>query len=431
MLKKLLPLLLIQLCITAPILAQKNFEKDADAAFRNEAYYKASDLYKKAYPSVTKASDKARIIFQIGECYSLTNDPGNAIESYSAAIKEGYSDPTVHLQIGASYKKLGEYDKAIESYKEYQTILPKSTIGTEGVDGCNMAKKWKDNPTRYEVNPEVLLNSKQYDFSPTYTSSSYNSLYFISDRSEETSVSTNLAADKPLVYSSLKNKKGKWSEPTPVNGEHINSEHESKNITFNQKGTKLYFTRCPNEKNENLGCDIWYSTVNDDNWTAPTRVDLISKTEADTHLSAENPTLGKEDSYMIFSSDMAGGLGGKDLWISRYDLKTKSWGTPSNLGSDINTAGDDVFPVIRENGDLYFSSNGHPGMGGLDIFKATNVGNGEWSKVENLKSPLNSSYDDSQIMFEGSAENGLLISNRRGGKGQDDIYSFRLPPVLH
>ncbi|NRA11429.1 MAG: hypothetical protein HRT57_05705 [Crocinitomicaceae bacterium] len=294
-----------------------------------------------------------------------------------------------------------------------------------------MVNNWKDNPTRYEVNPEILINSKQYDFSPTYTNSSYNELHFISDRSEEPTLSSGSVENKPVVYSSFKDKKGKWSEPVLVQGEYVNTEHESKSIVFNTRASRLYFTRCPNVKNQNLGCDIWCAAKKENTLTAPARVDFVCVKDPETLVNIENTALGKNDSYMVFSSNMLGGPGGKDLWIVRYDKKTKSWGAPSNVGPDVNTAGNDVYPVIRENGDLYFSSDGHTGMGGLDIFKAATSGDGKWSKVENLKFSINSSYDDSQIIFEGNSENGLFISNRAGGKGVDDIYNFRMPPVIH
>src|SRR5690606_30714152 len=124
---------------------------------------------------------------------------------------------------------------------------------------------------------------------------------------------------------------------------------------------------------------------------------------------------------MIFVSDIPGGYGGKDLWLIEYDKKAKTWGEPQNLGPAINTAGDEMFPFVRENGDLYFASNGHPGMGGLDNFKSASTGKLKWSKPENMRAPINSPSDDFGLIMEADAEKGYFASNRPGGRGGDDI----------
>ena len=133
---------------------------------------------------------------------------------------------------------------------------------------------------------------------------------------------------------------------------------------------------------------------------------------------------------MVFASDLAGGFGGKDLWYSKFDKNSDSWGAPENLGAGINSAEDDMFPTFRKDGSLYFSSMGHGGLGGFDICKAeVREGDMAFAELEVLPYPLNSSSDDMGLVFQGMTNSGVFSSNRPGGKGQDDLYSFRLPPM--
>ena len=137
-------------------------------------------------------------------------------------------------------------------------------------------------------------------------------------------------------------------------------------------------------------------------------------------------------SLMIFASDLPGGFGGKDLWYVEFNKRDKVWGEPVNLGETINTSADEMFPHLTDNKTLYFSSTGHPGMGGLDIFKAESSADKTWDNVENLRYPLNSSEHDFGIIFERGSNDrrGFFTSNRQGGKGKDDLYSFNLPDII-
>lgn len=430
---RLIACLSISLMLALPAVAQKNFAKDADAAFRNEAYYTATDLYKKAYPKVPKAEEKARIIFQIAECYRLMTDAGQAEVWYNKAIKSKYKGPEAHLRLAEVLKEQGKYADALVSYNKYKSKVPGDKRAEDGAKACELAQEWKDNPTRIEVNPEVLLNSKQYDFSPTFADKKKKMVYFTSSREGAVGSARDERTGESFtdIFQSTIDKKGKWSEPVPVAGETVNSTDNEGAVAMNKKKNTLYFTRCPNEKKMNLGCDIWFAAKKGQAWGEATKMTLKPDLGGDEDtLSCGHPAISPDDKFLIFVSDMPGGQGGKDLWLTKYDKKAKTWSKPENLGAGINTKGDEMFPYIRENGDLYFSSNGHVGMGGLDIFKAGKSGDMKWDNVENMKFPINSPQHDYGIIYFGMEERGYFTSNRTGGKGQDDIYSFREPPVL-
>ncbi len=194
-------------------------------------------------------------------------------------------------------------------------------------------------------------------------------------------------------------------------------------------GEEIYFTRCPRMKKVDLGCAIFYSKRKGDSWTQAKEVKLKPE-DADT-LSCGHPAMDSEMKIMIFAADFPGGYGMHDLWMSEYDSREESWMTPVNLGPDINSIGDEMFPHLSDNGDLYFSSDSYEGFGGLDMFKAKKVGENKWGDLENLRYPLNSNEHDFGIIFERDTDRrGLFTSSREGTKGHDDIFNFNIPPVL-
>jgi peptidoglycan-associated lipoprotein len=423
---KLISATAVALFIIGAVNAQKNFTKDADAAFTGEAYFKAIDLYKKAYQSEKSKSKKAEILFRIGECYRLTIDPKQAEIWYDKAIAAKYPDALAILYKADAIKAQGRYDEALTLYKEYNTQQPDDPRGTSGIKSCEMAQKWKDTPTRYEVQNEVLLNSKNYDFSPAFADKKYESLIFTSTREGSTGKEADTRTGESFsdLYYSLRDKKGKWSVPTLLDAT-VNSEGNEGASCMNRKYSTLYFTRCGYDPKKSLTCNIFTSDKKGQAWG-----DAIPLTLGPDTITFGHPSLSPDDEYLIFAADLSGGYGGKDLWLSKYDKKGKSWSTPLNLGADVNTALDDMFPYIHDDGTLYFSSNGHPGMGGLDIFKAQKLGPEKWGKVENMGYPINSSANDFGLIVEGDKPRGYFTSNRADGKGGDDIYSFYMPSLV-
>ena len=425
--RKILTTLLMITVIGFSANAQKDYKNEADVAFSGYKYYQAIEMYKKAYTKESKNERKSEILFQIGECYRLKNDGKQAAVWYEKAIKAKLDNPLAYLYIANVYKSEGRYEDAIVEYGKYKAAAPGDKRADVGIKSCESAKKWLEEPTRIIVTPMPQINSEDYDFSPVFADKKGEELYFTSTRqgSAGASISDVTGMNFSDIYATKRDKKGKWSEPTPLN-ETINSPAEEGASVLNEKKNQIYFTRCGVEKNGIMGCSIFTAKKSGQNWGDAELIPIASDTFAIGH-----PAITNDESTLIFASDMPGGQGGKDLWYITYDKKAKTWSEPVNLGSEINTSGDEMFPYIRFNGELYFASNGHPGMGGLDLFKAESKGVNQWAKVENLKSPMNSSAHDFGIVFEEDKDRGFFTTSREGGKGGDDIWEFYLPPMLY
>ena len=225
------------------------------------------------------------------------------------------------------------------------------------------------------------------------------------------------------VWLSKMDKKGVWSRPV-VMTEPINTEGNDGPIYVNKRGTVMYITQCKVEKNKDLGCGIYVSARKGKLWGAP----QLLQVKVDNNTTIGHPALNQDETVMIFSSDLSGGYGGKDLWITVKE-KRNTWSEPMNLGPLVNTLGDEMFPFLTEDATIYFASNGHVGMGGFDIYKTSQNENGAYISPINLKTPINSSGDDFGMIIEKGGERGYLTSNRSGGKGGDDIYQFELPAL--
>lgn len=424
--KKILFTLLTIILFSVTANAQKDYKNEADVAFSGYKYYQAIEMYKKAYTKESKNDVKAEILFQIAECYRLKEDGKQAAVWYEKSIKAKHDNPLAYLYIANIFKSEGRYEDAIVEYGKYKAAAPTDKRADIGIQSCEEAKKWMDNPTRTVVNPMPQINSEDYDFSPTYADRKNEEIYFTSTRqgSAGTTVSQVTGMNFSDIYSTKRDKNGKWSEPTPLN-ETVNSPASEGASVLNEKRNTLYFTRCGVEKNGIMGCGIYIAKKAGQKWGEPELIPIGVDTFAIGH-----PAISLDENTLVFASDMPGGKGGRDLWYITYDKKAKTWSEPTNLGGEINTQGDEMFPYIRDNGDLYFSSTGHIGMGGLDIFKAEKKGVNQWGKIENLKYPMNSSAHDFGITFDGDKERGFFTSSREGGKGGDDIWEFYLPPLV-
>ncbi len=414
-------------------MAQNKDAKDADDAFQRGRYFDAIEMYKKAYTTEKKASEKATIIFKIGEVYRTMGDGENAQVWYEKANKAQYPDPITYYYIGEAFKGQGKYADAIAAYNKYKEKNPGDMRADASLAACQQAQAWIDAPTRYKVDPEVLLNSPQYEFSAAFSDKRNSDVVFASSRPASTGTETDgiLGESFTDLYASSRDKLGKWSEPVrlaPV----INTAAHEGSATFNSKRNMMYFTRCPHEKKKAFGCDIWVSKKVGNNYSEPVMLNLKPQQgKNDTSMiTIGHPTLSPDDNVLVFSSNMGGGQGGKDLWKVALDRNGMPTGQPANLGKEINTPKNDMFPFWRENGDLYFASDRMGGMGGMDIYRATKTGDGAWGQVENMKSPINSAGDDFSMVFDGTEDRGFFTSNRPGGKGEDDIWRFYVPDLL-
>ncbi|MBL7884757.1 MAG: OmpA family protein [Bacteroidia bacterium] len=416
----------IAMFLSVNAIAQKNYLKDADMAFNNKQYFNAIELYKKSSEKIKKKEDKAYVIFKIAECYRQIGDNKQSESWYTKAVKANYPDPKAKLYLADAKKAQEKYNEALIEYNNYKKEVPSDPRGEDGAKSCELAQKWKDAATRYKVENVAQINSKDPDFAPAYADKKYNKLYFTSMRPGVTggAVDGTLGENFSDIFETAMDKNGKWSTPVTI-GAPVNTKDNEGLSVVSKKGDMMVFTRCIAEKNKLHLNQLWYAPKKGNLWGDPVKVEFCVDT---TKYAA--PTLSSDGTVMIFASNMPGGQGENDLWMTIYDKKTKKWGTPTNLGTTINTAGNDVFPFLHDDGTLYFSSNGHLGMGGLDIFKAEKKGENQWGNVTNLKYPMNSAADDFAIIFEGKKERGYLSSNREGTKGSDDIWSFVLPPLL-
>lgn len=423
-------LLLLFVFLFSGASAQKNFLAEADAYFEGGNLRSAIDSYKRAYAKAKGTEEKGYIRFQLGECHRMISDPEKAEEYYDAAIKLKYSDNLVYLKIADVQKQMGEYQEAMENYQAYVDATGRQE-GKLGVESCKLAMELKDQPSRYKVEEVRVLNTDQYDMSPVFADRRSTELVFTSNRKGSTGTIDNprKVASNGDLWITTQDRKGHWGQPVIIEGG-INTEHDEGASTFDRNQKTIYFTRCemdPKGK-KSMGCEIWFSEKKGSRWDDPEKLEL--KPEGADTLSVGHPALAPDDTYMIFAGDLPGGQGGKDLWISEYDRREKKFMPPKNLGPGINTPSDELFPYIHpETKALFFSSTGHPGMGGLDIFKAESNGDKAWGKPENMGHPLNSAAHDYGIIFE-SADytRGYLTSNRKG-KSMDDLYSFNLPPL--
>lgn len=419
----LLIIILLTIVVYPDALAQKRKSDRAYAAFAAGEYFDAIDQFKDAY-SKTKKTDKntrTELVFMIAESYRLVNDPKNAETWYKLAVKSSFSRPDAQYWLAESIKKNGKHQQAIDEFKKYKQIAPSDARADQAIRSCELALEWIRNPEAYKVEDLRDLNSRESDFSPAYGRDDFGLIYFTSSRDDAAGTKTHGATGQSFtdIFESRIDKKSKWSTPVPVQS--INSEFEDGTPSFSSDYKEIYFTRCEAGKREKKGCVIMYSKRSGDTWSEPKNIGILPDS-----LIAAHPSISPDGSTLYFVSEIAGGSGKKDIW-----MVTKSgdgaWSKPVNLGPDINTPGDELFPYERTDGTLYFASDGLIGMGGLDIFRAKPQPDGSWT-VQNMKPPINSFADDFGIAFEGENEKGIFSSTRKG-RGNDDLYLFELPPL--
>ncbi len=389
-------------------------------------YYQSLEKYRKAYRSQKLAKEKGDIAFRIGECYFRLSDYAKASIWYKNAIKRNNSEPDCMLHYADCLRATQKYDDAITWYQTYLGVKPDDERAKNGLEASKIVKGWLDKPNRYIVSPVKELNSKDNDFCPVFVGGRDNEVIFTSTRETATGKRTsNITGTHyaDLFTSKFEVQKQKWEKPKLLEEDQlINTTNDDGAATLSDRGDMMIFTRCIYDKTKDQGAQLFSTNQSRGEWSEPTLIDLVG----DSLIEAQ-PSLSADGTQLYFVSDRPGGYGGKDIWVATQ--KGGSFDKPVNLGPEINTPGDEMFPFIRDNGELYFSSNYLPGIGGLDIFKAVKDDKGHW-KVENMKAPINSPGDDFGICFiKGETEKGMFSSNRKGSRS-DDIYSFYLPPKV-
>lgn len=428
--KRLFTFCLASLMSLALMAQADRFIKEADNAFNNEAYFEAIDLYKKAYSKESDSEEKARLLFQIAESYRMILDYDQQVIWYDKALRAQYDSPDAYLYLAQAYQRQGDFTQAIEFYNKYKDAAPDPMKAEIGLEQAQIAKEFRDNPSRYIVQNEILLNSAEYDFSPGWAGEDFNTIYFSSSRQGAQGMEIDLRTGESFqdIFFTTRDQKGKWSEPERLTYR-INTIHNEATPRLTSTFDMMVFTRCESTKDDNKGCNVMITRKTGDQWSTAQVVDVKNEQSTET-TTAGHPAMTVDESHIVFASDMPGGLGGKDLWIAPFDKASMTAGDPVNLGPSVNTKGDEMFPFIRKNGALYFASNGQVGMGGLDIYVAESNGDNTWGNIVNVGAPINSIGHDFGIIWEGDSERGYFSSDRNGGKGKDDIYSFNLPPLL-
>ncbi|HAM94856.1 MAG TPA: hypothetical protein DCP86_04995 [Porphyromonadaceae bacterium] len=400
---------------------------EADAQFQRGEYYDASVTYKKVYNKLRKKEERPQrgeVAFKMGRCYRLLNMSARASAAFQNALRYEYPDSTTHFMLAQALHADGKYAAALRSYDKYLEFCPDDSLAINCAEGCRTAQEIRARGSRYVVKQAKLFNSRRADFCPMYLGTDCDQIYYTSTTEKATGdkKSEITGMKNADVFFSKKNEKGEWERPEPVEGE-LNTEFDEGIVAFSPDAQTMYLTKARRELNAPTSVEIYTSTRSDAKWSAPVKFEIT----ADTLSTFGHPAVSPDGEYLYFVSDMPGGYGGKDIW--RISLKERQ-GSLVNLGPDINTEGNDDFPYVRSDGSLYFSSDGHPGMGGLDIFRATAVGDPadlRW-KVENMGFPINSAGDDFGITF-GKGEDGFFSSNRGDARGYDHIYSFEYDPV--
>lgn len=400
---------------------------EANAQFQRGEYYDASVTYKKVYNKLRKKEERPQrgeVAFKMGRCYRLLNMSARASAAFQNALRYEYPDSTTHFMLAQALHADGKYAAALRSYDKYLEFCPDDSLAINCAEGCRTAQEIRARGSRYVVKQAKLFNSRRADFCPMYLGADCDQIYYTSTTEKATGdkKSEITGMKNADVFFSKKNEKGEWERPEPVEGE-LNTEFDEGIVAFSPDAQTMYLTKARRELNAPTSVEIYTSTRSDAKWSAPVKFEIT----ADTLSTFGHPAVSPDGEYLYFVSDMPGGYGGKDIW--RISLKERQ-GSLVNLGPDINTEGNDDFPYVRSDGSLYFSSDGHPGMGGLDIFRATAVGDPadlRW-EVENMGFPINSAGDDFGITF-GKGEDGFFSSNRGDARGYDHIYSFEYDPV--
>ncbi len=406
--------------------------KKGDKFYALGEYFDAATQYKKAYsqtPSKERTLRGQRAL-KMAECYRRINYTQKAIAAYNNALRYKQGDTLTHLHLAQQLMKNGNYKEAL---KNFQTALDsvcdsrQVSLAKTGLASARKAQQWKDEGSAYTVKRENFFNSRRSDYSPVLGGEENDMLYFTSTRNQAKGdeLSGITGTKNGDIFYSQKDDKGKWQRPEVIDTD-LNSNDDEGACCLTPDGRTMYLTVCKSDPSYPRYATIATSNRSDASWGKATELKLTR----DTLSAYAHPAISPDGQWLYFVSNMPGGLGGYDIW--RVQLTTSGLGGVENLGAPINTPGDEMFPTFRPNGDLYFSSDGHEGMGGLDIYIAHPVSNETKNDftIEHPGYPLNSAGDDFGMTFEGLLNKGYFSSNRGDGKGWDHLYSFYNPEII-
>ncbi len=450
---KYLYILLAVLCLTGCSIQKR--VKRADKKFAIGEYYVAADIYKSCYSRISAKTDKqlkGYVAYKQGECYRLINNP-RAANCYQSAIRCKYQlqDSTIYLHAAQVLQYQGKYKDAAKHYDLYLESHPDNYVALAGKYACSKMDEWKRETSRYKISEAKEFNQKRTsNFAPMFIGDNTDALMFTSNRQEKQKSGkktmkrpSNVTGQQLFqLYQTRKNAAGEWEDISLAEGlydapEDAQQENDSTGgkaagtaemgvCCFTKDGHMMLFTYSKPINGKDLGAKIYRSERASGEWSEPQEEKLF----ADSSITVGHPALNPAGDTLYFVSDAPGGEGGKDIWCAEMD--NGAWVNPQPLGKGINTAADEMYPYVHADGTLYFASNGHPGYGGLDLFKATRDTTFKDSVVwviYNLGAPFNGAGDDFGITFEGESQNGFFSSNRGDKKGFDKIYRFILPEM--
>lgn len=411
--------------------------KKGDQFFALGEYFDAAAQYKKAYQQ-TPAKERAlrgQRAAKMAECYRRINYTGRAIAAYNNVIRYKQQDSLTYFLLAQQLLKNGQYKDAAKMFQTAQDSLEFRIESLEfranlegmirtGLKSAQMAPLWKEAGSRYTVKRMDIFNSRRADYSPVLAGNNNEILYFTSTRNEARGdeLSGITGTKNADIFMATKNEQGQWQRPITIDTE-LNSVDDEGACALTPDGRTMYLTVCKTDPQYPRFATIATAPRSDAAWGKPTTLKLSK----DTLSLYAHPAISPDGNWLYFTSDMPGGLGGLDLW--RVRITNHGLGGVENLGAPINTPGNEEFPTFRPNGDLYFSSDGHEGLGGLDIYIAHPDTLREWV-IEHPGYPLNSNGDDFGMTFEGVYNRGYFSSNRGDARGWDHIYSFSNPEIM-
>ncbi|MFH0895510.1 MAG: OmpA family protein [Bacteroidota bacterium] len=414
-------LLLILFAVFLGTLSAQNILVQADSAYVHKQYFKSIQLYEKGVKEIADPTLKNLISFRIGDCYRRVNNYDIAIVWFSQAISEGFNNPEAYLFYGDVLLKAGRYTEALAAFNDYNKYVPENS---EVVSKIRNAKFAIRNSSRRSLN--IVLNQSSVntpfsDYSPYLLG---KSLVFASSRKDSSRKKVdNRTAEgfSDLYIAKYDSINQRWINPEKLKSSINTKKFNDGTMAFDSASHVVYVMQCDGRKGN---CNIYEIGYKDQKWGKKESFNLNNKV-----YSVGHPSLSSDGKTMVFVSDMPGGFGGKDIWLTRK-TPDGSWGAPLNAGDFINSKKDEMFPYLWADTLLFFSSDGKEGMGSLDIFCSRFVNN-QFNESFNIGYPLNSGADDFGIVLKPKGKGGYFSSNRPGGVGNDDIFSFtRFPYAL-
>lgn len=416
---------LLMLCMLLMACGADRALKQGDQLYATGDYFDAAAQYRKAYSQTSpkERTQRGQIALRQAECYRRINYTARAITAYRNALRYKQGDSATRMALGQQLLKVGRYKEAAKVMTEMLDSCPQNSMAQALLASARKAPQWKKEGSRYKVKREDVFNSRRSDYSPVLAGAEHDRLYLTSTRNEATGddISGITGTKNADIFMAQKDEQGRWQRPQVIDTE-LNSNADEGACCLSPDGRTMYLTSCLSDERYPRFATIVTSRRSDATWNKPQPLPITR----DTLSLYAHPAVSPDGQWLYFVSDMPGGMGGKDLW--RVRLTEARMGGVENLGAPVNTPGDEMFPTFRPNGDLYFSSDGHEGMGGLDIYIAHPTASG-WT-IEHPGYPLNSMGDDFGMTFEGNKNRGFFSSNRRDAHGWDHIYSFENPEII-